>query len=79
MKNTKTKSPKPKKPQVERVIKRRKKFTQSQLAVLEKNFEKSANWTRAEMVETAQALKLPVNKIYKWNWDRKKRNARSDL
>ena len=42
-------------------------------ALLESKFQKSANWTKAEIHEMTRQLQIPYIKIYKWNWERKKK------
>ena len=45
-------------------------------ALLESKFQKSANWTKAEIHEMTRQLQIPYIKIYKWNWERKKKVLR---
>ena len=42
-------------------------------AFLESKFQQSANWTKAQIQELASQLQIPYVKIYKWNWERKKK------
>ena len=42
-----------------------------QVKLLEQEFEKNPNWTKAQMKSLAQKLNLKLGQIYKWNWDRK--------
>ena len=45
-------------------------------AFLESKFQQSANWTKAEIHEMTHQLQIPYIKIYKWNWERKKKVLR---
>ena len=43
-------------------------------AILERAYLQDPNWTIGKMVEIARQLGCGYKKIYKWHWDRKKRD-----
>lgn len=53
--------------------KRRQRLTNEQTTVLEQEFEKNANWSSREIAKMSKRLGLSRSKIYKWNWDRKRK------
>ena len=58
--------------------KRRQRLTNEQTQVLEAEFQKNANWSSREIVKMSKRLSLSRSKIYKWNWDRKRKTLESD-
>ena len=41
--------------------------------MLEVEFQKNANWTGKDMAKLGRKLDVQKSKIYKWNWDRKRK------
>ena len=52
---------------------RRIHLDEEQQVVLENEFQMRPNWSTAFITTLARRLKLPRTKVYKWNWDRKKK------
>ena len=44
-----------------------------QTEILEKHFQENPNWTNKEIMSLSKQFNTPSKKIYKWNWDRKKK------
>ena len=58
--------------------KRRQRLTYEQSFVLEQEFLKNPDWSsRNFLTKLAKRLCLQKSKIYKWNWDRKKKDLAS--
>lgn len=54
--------------------KRRQRLTYEQQMYLEHEFQKKQDWShKGHLNELAKRLGLSRSKIYKWNWDRKKK------
>ena len=54
--------------------KRRQRLTYEQQIILEQEFQIKSDWShRGYLNELAKRLELSRSKIYKWNWDRKKK------
>ena len=47
-----------------------------QKAVLENAYLKDPNWDTLRTAELAQQLGVGYKKVYKWNWERKKKELR---
>ena len=45
------------------------------MALLEHEYQRNSNWSTARITQIAKRLKLNRTKIYKWSWDRKKKEA----
>lgn len=58
--------------------KRRQRLTNEQTTVLEQEFQKNANWSSREIAKLSKRLGLSRSKIYKWNWDRKRKTIEHD-
>lgn len=55
--------------------KRRQRLTYEQMDVLEHEFLKNTDWSEPGLIKKlSQRLGLPKSKIYKWNWDRKRKD-----
>ena len=54
--------------------KRRQRLTQEQQDILEHEFQKQPDWGVLKMMQISRRLGLQKGKIYKWNWDRKKKD-----
>ena len=55
--------------------KRRQRLTNEQQMMLEEEFQKTQDWQgRGVLNSLAKRLGLTRSKIYKWNWDRKKKD-----
>ena len=53
--------------------KRRHRLSTEQMQLLESEFQKCHTWNKSQLTQISQRLGLSVSKIYKWNWDRKKK------
>ena len=47
---------------------------QFQIDLLERAYQQNANWGNQEFDELAERLNISRSKVYKWNWDRKKKD-----
>ena len=45
-------------------------------AILERAYLEDPNWTALKTAELAQQLGVGFKKVYKWNWERKKKDLR---
>ena len=55
--------------------KRRQRLTYEQQIILEQEYQIKSDWShRGYLNELAKRLELSRSKIYKWNWDRKKKD-----
>ena len=53
---------------------RRQRLTNEQHEILEFEFEKNPDWSdKVFMKQLSKRLHLSKSKIYKWNWDRKRK------
>lgn len=59
--------------------KRRFRLSDHQAHLLELEFKANSNWTKKDIVALAKKLHLSIAKLYKWNWDRKKKAEHKDL
>jgi len=59
------------------LIRNRRKLRKREVAFLEKKFELKQEWDKAYINELANEIGLPYYKIYKWNWDMKKKSEKS--
>ena len=48
-------------------------LSEMQKSILEANFEKDPNWCPRKIQELSEKLDLPRIKVYKWNWDHKRK------
>ena len=55
--------------------KRRIRLLPEQAEFLEIEFLKNPMWTSRKMSQISKRLSLAKSKIYKWNWDRKKKEG----
>ena len=59
--------------------KNRQRLTYEQLSILEVEFLKQPDWSdRGHINRIAKRLGLSKSKIYKWNWDRKKKRQNNN-
>ena len=56
---------------------RRQRLTADQHRMLEAEFQKDANWTIRKTRELSTKLALDRTKIYKWNYDRKRKQEQA--
>lgn len=58
------------------VIRNRRKLTKKELTFLEEEYCKTQgqDWDKAYITMLAKKVNLPYYKVYKWNWDRKKKD-----
>ena len=61
------------------IIRNRRKLTKKELSFLEQEYEKTngMNWDKAYISMLAKKISLPYYKVYKWNWDRKKKDSQA--
>lgn len=59
--------------------KRRFRLSDYQAHLLELEFRANNNWSKKDINVLAKKLHLSVAKLYKWNWDRKKKAESQDL
>ena len=50
-----------------------RRLTYKETSVLKAEFAKSHDWSAAKTTELANQLGLKRTKVYKWNWDKRKR------
>jgi len=48
---------------------KRRRKNKEQIKVLQNEYTKNQNWTRAFMKELAKTTGLKASQVYKWNWD----------
>jgi len=58
------------------LIWKRRKLRKREVEILEKEFEKNPNWTKKYIKSLAEQTGLPYYKIYKWNWDTKRKSSK---
>jgi len=58
--------------------KQRQRLTTTQIAYLEHEFKKNPYWNKAIQHRICTRLGLSVAKIYKWNWDRRKKEEQEN-
>ena len=51
----------------------RKVLGKEDLVILEEEFKKDPNWNKDKQFEIGKVLNVPAHKVYKWNWERKKK------
>ena len=57
--------------------KKRWQLTKEQVWVLENEFKSNHNvWAKSKYLEFSRILKVPLSKLYKWNWDRRKKQRK---
>ena len=55
--------------------KRRQRLSLEQQLILENEFQKHTDWSKPGVLkDISKRLGLPRSKIYKWNWDRKRKD-----
>lgn len=59
--------------------KRRFRLSEDQAQQLEHEFKTNNTWSKKYIVLLAKKLHLSIAKLYKWNWDRKKKSGCKDL
>ena len=62
--------------QTEKKEKTRSRMSYEQIQMLEIEYERNPNWVTRDITNIAQRLQLSRTKIYKWHWDRKKKDER---
>ena len=55
------------------LIRSRRKLRKREIQLLEKEYKKNPNWTKENIQEIATQFNLPYYKVYKWNWDNKRK------
>ena len=53
----------------------RKRLTRTEMQVLEQEYLINPNWTTMRINTLAKKLRLCRTKVYKWGWDRKKKDG----
>ena len=56
-----------------KIPKKRKRLTQEVARILEANYQRNANWDVKTIATLAVQLDLTQTKVYKWRWDRHKK------
>ena len=56
--------------------KARIRLNQAQRARLELSYLRNPNWSNEEIQDLANLIKIPFTKVYKWNWERKKKDRK---
>ena len=61
------------------IIRNRRKLTKNELTFLEQEYQRTQgqDWDKAYITMLAKKISLPYYKVYKWNWDRKKKALQS--
>lgn len=52
-------------------------MTYEQYCELEEHFARSHNWTQSEITSIAASVAMERTKVYKWLWDRKRKELRA--
>ena len=52
---------------------RRRRLTREQIALLETEYVRDSNFSSSRITALATRLQLGRTKIYKWSWDRRKK------
>lgn len=60
-------------PNDEKMPRKRKRLTQEVARILEVNYQRNANWDVKTIAALAVQLDLTQTKVYKWRWDRHKK------
>jgi hypothetical protein len=58
---------------MEVVEEQRRRKNKEQVKILQNEYTKNNNWTRAFMKDLAKKVGLKASQVYKWNWDQKKK------
>ena len=56
--------------------KTRIRLSQDQIAFLELEFQKDANFSSTRVTKVAERIGLPRTKVYKWTWDRRQQQLK---
>ena len=56
------------------IIRNRRKLRKTEIGLLNEEFEKNPNWDKKFIAKLAKKVGLPYYKVYKWNWDQKKKH-----
>ena len=57
---------------------RRRRMTAEQTAAMEVEWQRNLAWTSSRISSIAKRLGLGRTKVYKWTWDRKKKESFGD-
>lgn len=58
--------------------KHRQRLSYEQARILEQEFQKQSDWSKQGILKAlSRRLGLPKSKIYKWNWDRKRKELQN--
>lgn len=60
-------------PDKDNLIRNRRKLRKREVSQLEKEFALNNDWDKAFISKLAKEIGLPYYKVYKWNWDQKKK------
>ena len=55
------------------LIRNRRKLRKREISFLQREFEMNPDWDKAYIKKLAEEIGLPYYKVYKWNWDQKKK------
>lgn len=50
------------------------RLNQAQKARLELSYQRNPEWSNEEIDRLARLIQIPFTKVYKWNWERKKKD-----
>ena len=59
--------------QMERIIRKRKRKTTSQLEELASAFDTEPHWSKETLAEISRKTSLTEAQVYKWGWDQKRK------
>jgi hypothetical protein len=54
---------------------KRRRKNKEQINILQNEYVRTPNWTRAFMKELSKRTGLTPSQVYKWNWDQKKKET----
>ena len=63
----------------ERVIKQRHRLRRVEIEILEAEYLMDPTWSLKQSKALAEKLKISQTKVYKWGYERKKKDSRTDL
>ena len=58
----------------DRDVRRRRRLTRHEHNILEQAWEDNANWSKNTVNELTKRLGISRTKLYKWTWDRRKKD-----
>ena len=55
------------------LIRKRNRKSKEQIKILENEYLREQNWSKAHMKNLSKKIGLSFGQIYKWNWDQRKK------